>query len=127
MVTEGAPTNGPLANARVAITAGVDAGTFGVTDAKGAFRFNTVTAGVISMEATKDGYLLWRVTNLTIDHDREISLELFPTPPLNAAGASATARCGDGSWSWAATRAEACLVNGGVVYGVCPGALCDGR
>ena len=127
VVTEGPPTNGPLANARVEITAGANAGTFVLTDAAGAFRFNAVTAGAISMQTTKDGYLLWRITNLTMDHDREIDLELFPTPPVNAAGASATARCGDGSWSWAPTRGEACTANGGVVYGVCPGALCDGR
>ena len=67
------------------------------------------------------------VTNLTMDRDREIDLELFPTPPLNPAGASATARCVDGSWSWAATRGDACTANGGVVYGVCPGPMCDGR
>ena len=62
-----------------------------------------------------------------MDHDREIDVELFPTPPVNAAGASATARCGDGSWRWALTRGEACTANGGVVYGICPGPLCDGR
>jgi hypothetical protein len=127
VVTEGAPTTGPLANVKILITSGVDTGAVVLTDAKGTFRFNTITAGVISMDATKDGYLLWRVTNLTIDHDRELDLELFPTPPVNAAGANATARCGDGTWSWAPTRGEACTANGGVIYGVCPGPLCDGR
>lgn len=127
VVTEGPPTNGPLANARVEITAGAEAGTFVLTDANGAFRVNTVTAGAIDLQTTKAGYLLWRITNLTMDHDRDLDVELFLTPPLNAVGASATARCGDGTWSWAPTRGEACMVNGGVVYGVCPGLLCDGR
>ena len=40
----GPPTNGPLANARVEITAGANAGTFVLTYAAGAFRFNAVTA-----------------------------------------------------------------------------------
>jgi hypothetical protein len=127
VVTEGAPAIRPLADVRIAIIAGVDAGSVVLTDAKGAFRFATLTAGVMSMEATKDGYLLWRVTNLTVDRDREIELELFPVPPLNAAGASATARCGNGTWSWALTRGDACTADGGVIYGVCPGPLCDGR
>jgi hypothetical protein len=126
VVTEGPPTNGPLANARVEITAGANAGTFVLTDAAGAFRFNAVTAGAISMQTTKDGYLLWRITNLTMDHDREIDVELFPTPPVNAAGASATARCGDGSSSCALTRGEACTANGGVVYGIWPGPSATG-
>ena len=127
LVSEGPPTSGPLANAKVTITSGVDTGAVVLTDARGAFRFTTVTAGVISIDATKDGYLRWRVTYLTIDHDRELDLELFPTPPVNAAGANATARCGDGSWSRAPTRGEACTANGGVIDGVWPGPLCDGR
>jgi carboxypeptidase family protein/Big-like domain-containing protein len=127
IVTEGAPAERPLANARVAIIDGADAGAVVSTDATGAFRFDTVTAGVMSMEVTRDGYLLWRATNLTMDRDRQIDLELFPVPPTNAAGASATARCGDGTWSWAPTRGDACTTNGGVIYGVCPGPLCDGR
>jgi hypothetical protein len=127
LVTEGPPTEGPLANVKLTITSGADAGAIVTSDAKGAFRFNTVTAGLMSLDATKDGYLLWRVTDLTIDRDRQLELELFPTPPINGAGATATARCGDGSWSWAPTRGEACTINGGVIYGVCPGPLCDGR
>jgi hypothetical protein len=127
VVTEGAPSVRPLANVRVAIIAGPDNGAVLLTDATGAFRFDAVTSGVISMEATRDGYLLWRVTNLTMDRDRQIDLELFPVPPTDATGASATARCGDGTWSWAPTRGEACTANAGVIYGVCPGPLCDGR
>ena len=126
VVVEGAPAARPLAGVRLVITSGAESGTSVTTDATGVFRFGAITAGILSMDATKDGYLLWRVTNLTMDRDREIDLELFPTPPLNPAGASATARCVDGSWSWAATRGDACTANGGVVYGVCPGPMCDG-
>jgi hypothetical protein len=56
--------------------------------------------------------------NLAMDHDREVELELFPTRPMNAAGASATARCGDGSRSGAPAGGDACTANGGVVYRV---------
>jgi hypothetical protein len=127
LVSEGLPAQGPIANARVTITSGPDSGQTMLTSANGVFRFSTATSGVLSMDVTKDGYLLWRVTDLILDRDREIDLQLYPTPPLNPAGATATARCGDGSWSWAPTRGEACTENGGVIYGVCPGPLCDGR
>lgn len=124
---EAAPAAKPIANVRVVITSGAEAGMSVVSDATGLFRFTTLSAGVLSMEATKDGYEVWRVANLTIDQDRALDVTLYPKPPANASGATATARCADGSWSWATTRAEACTANGGVAYGVCPGPLCDGR
>jgi hypothetical protein len=127
VVREVAPTAQLVSNARVQITGGADTGTFVMTDSSGMFRFNSVSAGVIAMEATKDGYQLWRVANLDMDRDRLIDVTLFPTPPANAAGTPATARCADASWSWATTRAEACMDHGGIAYGVCPGPLCDGR
>jgi hypothetical protein len=49
---------------------------------------------------------------------------MYPTPATNPSGATATARCKDGTWTWATTVAEACTANGGILYGVCPGALC---
>jgi hypothetical protein len=127
VVREVAPTARLLSNVRVAITAGANAGASIVTDASGQFSFNAISAGVITMDATKDGYELWRVSNLAMDQNRQLDITLYPDPPTNAAGAPATARCLDGSWSWATTRAEACVANGGFAYGVCPGLLCDGR
>jgi Carboxypeptidase regulatory-like domain len=125
VVTDGPPTKRPLANARLVITSGPDSGAAVLSDAHGAFRFNTVTAGVVSMDATEDGYLLWRVTGLTMDRDREINLDLYPAPPLSGSGTAATARCTDGTWSWVSNRDDACAGDGGVLYGVCPGPLCD--
>jgi hypothetical protein len=127
VVHEVAPAAKLVANVRVQITSGADTGTFVVTDSSGQFRFTNVSAGVISMDATKDGYELWRVTNLDMDQDRLLDVTLYPNPPTNAAGATATARCNDTTWSWASTRAEACTTAGGVAYGVCPGPMCDGR
>jgi hypothetical protein len=127
VVREVAPAAKLVSNVRVVITAGADTGAFVVTDANGQFRFSSLSAGVIAMEATRDGYELWRVANLDMDQDRVLDMTLYPKPPTNAAGARATARCNDGTWSWATTRAEACSANGGVAYGVCPGPLCDGR
>lgn len=127
VVREVAPAAKLVSGVRVAITGGADAGTFVMTDSSGQFRFSTVSAGVVAMEAAKDGYELWRVTNLDMDRDRLLDVTVYPDPPSNAAGARATARCTDGSWNWAAVRADACAANGGIAYGVCPGPLCDGR
>ena len=96
-----------------------------MSDGNGVFRFSPQTFGVVGILATKDGFQLWRLTNLTVDQDRMLDVTLFPTPPTTG-GATATARCGDGTWSWARSWADACTANGGVAYGVCPGPLCDG-
>ena len=61
-------------------------------------------------------YLVWRITNLMLDRDRQVEIVLFPTPPKDANGMDATARCADGTWSWAQTRADACTANGGIAY-----------
>ncbi len=117
------PGSPPVAGVRVAIVGGVGAGASATSDAAGVFRFSNVS-GLVSLEATKIGYLTWRLSNLTVDHDTNLDAALYPTPPLDASGATATARCVDGTWSWAQTVAQACAANGGILYGVCPGALC---
>jgi hypothetical protein len=111
-----------LSGVRVEIVSGPGAGTSATSDSTGVFRFRL--SGVVAIEATKAGYLPWRIANLTIDHDMTVQVALYPTPPTNASGATATARCTDGTWTWAPTVAEACTGNGGILYGVCPGALC---
>ena len=83
-----------------------------------------VASGEVEVRATYQS-VLWRLSNLTVDYDFTSDVFLYPTPPTNAAGASATARCRDGTWSWAQARADACKANGGVIYTVCPGVLCD--
>jgi hypothetical protein len=87
--------------------------------------FPPLHPGEIGVEAVKDGYSLWRLTNLILDHDRDLQVVLYPNPPQNPAGVAATARCNDGSWSWAQTRADACTANNGIAYTVCPGPLCQ--
>ena len=122
-VQEPGPDLSVVSGVRVEIVSGPGAGAVATSDSTGSFRFNRLT-GVVAIEATKNGYLPWRIANLTIDHDMTLQIGLYPTPPANASGATATARCKDGTWSWATTVAEACAANGGIMYGVCPGALC---
>jgi len=122
-VQEVGPDTRAVSDVRVEIVSGPGAGTVVTSDSTGIFRFSRL-AGVVAIEATKTGYLPWRLANLTVDHDMTLQLGLYPAPPANASGATATARCQDGTWSWATTVAEACTANGGILYGVCPGALC---
>jgi hypothetical protein len=123
-VSETPPTPKVLPGTTIQITAGPDSGLSVVTDANGRFRFSAQTA-TIAVEARKDGYLLWRLSNLILDHDQPLYVALYPIPPTDPIGVSATARCADGSWSWATTRATACTANGGVAYTVCPGPICE--
>ena len=118
------PSSKILGDVRIVITSGPDTGASVMSDAGGLFKFPPVAATRISLEASKDGFLPWRMTNLMIDGDKRIEVVMFPTPPTNAAGETATARCEDTTWSWATTLAEACTSNGGLAYGVCPGPLC---
>jgi hypothetical protein len=126
VVREVSPHSSLLANVRVEIIEGPGSGAIATTDGNGVFGFSALSFGVIGMQATKDGFQVWKITNLTVDRDLQLDVSLFPTTPTNAAGATATARCDDATWSWALTRADACTANGGMAYGVCPGPLCDG-
>ena len=126
IATETAPAAKPLAGVVVRIIAGPDTGQSTMTYGRGQMMFfPPLHPGVIGVEATQDGYLVWRLTNLIFYHDRDLQIVLYPVPPKDDSGASATARCNDGSWSWAETRAEACASNGGIAYTVCPGPLCQ--
>lgn len=125
LVHETAPDAKPLAGVTVRIVSGADAGTTVTSAADGRFGFVKVHGGDVSLEAEKAGYVAWHLNGLQIDRDREIEVVLFPTPPKNDSGVSATARCMDKTWSWAQTRADACTANGGVAYVVCPGPMCD--
>ena len=119
------PTQRPLDGVTITIIQGPDTGRSTTSDSFGMFRLSPLKPGVLGVEAVKDGYYLWRVTNLTLDRDQDVNVVLFPTPPKDGSGAIATARCNDASWSWAMTRAEACTANGGIAYTVCPGPLCQ--
>jgi len=113
-----------LDNVRITIAEGPDSGTKVTTDASGQFRFASVSATRVSLEATRDGFQLWRMTNLMIDRDTQIQVVMYPTPPTNANGETATGRCKDSSWTWATSIPNACTDHGGLAYGVCPGPMC---
>jgi hypothetical protein len=123
-VQEIGPDAQAMSGVRVEIVSGSGASTVVTSDSTGAFRFSRLT-GVVAIEASKAGYLPWRLSNLTVDHDMQMLVVMYPMAPVDASGATATVRCKDGTWSWAATLAEACTANGGILYGVCPGALCN--
>lgn len=111
-------------DAKIEIADGADAGRFVFSDAAGNFVFTGVNGGPVALRVSKAGYQTWSEGSMTLAADRKVSMELFPQPPTDGSGASATARCADGSWTWAQLMAAACTSNGGVAYGVCPGALC---
>lgn len=119
-VNEVAPNARVLSGVRVQILVGG----FTFSDDKGAFAIAGLPAGRTLIEFTKDGYQPYETEFTFVDRDVQLSANLYPTPPKNADGATATARCTDGTWSWAQSRADACTANGGIAYAVCPGPLC---
>ena len=118
------PNAHKIAGARVTITGGADLGAFADSDVNGNYFFASITAGLVSLVATKDGYVLSNPEGITVSGNTLADVFITPTPPKDANGNTATARCSDKSWSWAQTRAEACVSNGGIEYPVCPGVLC---
>ncbi len=121
---EVAPNQRTIAGARVVISGGPDGGASVLTDANGAYVFPAVTSGLVSILALKDGYVVATPEGVTVSGDTTADVFLVPTPPQDANGNTATARCADGTWSWATTRDQACTANGGIEYPVCPGILC---
>jgi hypothetical protein len=123
MVREVAPNSHSLGGVHLQITAGADFGRTATTASDGSFRFPAIARGVIDVEASKDGYLLWRIGNWVLDEDKQVTVSLYPIPPTDAGGVTATARCADGLWSWAKLQMLACA-DSGIAYVVCPGPLC---
>jgi hypothetical protein len=125
-VSETPPGAKPLDGVTVRITEGPGAGRSTVTEGGGRFGFPEFPSGLVGIEASKSGYVTWKMST-SVDHDREIQIVMFPSPPTDSSGAMATARCNDATWSWAQTRDAACTSNGGIAYGVCPGPLCTAQ
>lgn len=117
------PNSHPLAGVRIQVTAGADFGLTTMTASDGSFRFPLLKRGLTAIEAFKDGYLLWRIGNWMVDEDKQLIVSLFPIPPKDESGITASARCGDGTWSWAKLQMLACA-DSGIAYVVCPGPLC---
>ena len=115
---------GGLGGVRLEIVRGPGVGTVATSDASGSYRLSGVM-GMVDITASKAGYIDWRLQNLTVDHDMQMDIGIYPTPPTDASGARPTVRCQDGTWSWTQTVANACTGHGGVLYGVCPGMLCS--
>jgi len=122
-VREVPPTSHPVAGAVIRITGGPDAGIQAASDGKGIFGIAGLSAGFAIVETDAPGYTVSSI-GLDISGNRSVDLWLAPMPPKDANGATATARCNDGSWSWDQTKTDACSANGGIAYPVCPGVMC---
>src|SRR6266550_116410 len=117
------PTRG-VSGALIEITQGANAGKSSVSDDTGSFAIFGLAPGMAVVRVSKNGFDAWTSKAFDLQADTKIAVELFPTPPTNSSGAAASGRCNDGSWTWATILANACVNNGGLAYGVCPGALC---
>jgi hypothetical protein len=102
------------------------------TDGNGYYSWFPVYPGTVTVVASQPGYLSTRKT-INISADTRLDLTLLPgMDPVYPSGScladdwtlGTTAICIDTTQSQAQTRAEACLMNGGVKCFVCPGALC---
>jgi hypothetical protein len=119
-VNEVVPNVHPIPGVRVQIVGGDHA----FSNDRGVFAIPGMSAGRALVEFSKDGYQTYERELVLANGDTPLAVDLYPTPPRSADGTSATARCKDGSWSWAQTQTDACAANGGIAYVVCPGPFC---
>jgi hypothetical protein len=116
--------NRAVGGALIQIMQGANAGKSAVSDETGSFAIFGLTPGPATVRVSRNGFQTWTSKDFDLQHDTKIAVELFTAPPTNASGATATGRCNDGSWTWASSRADACVNASGLAYGVCPGPLC---
>lgn len=143
-------TNSFLADARVEIVGGTNAGRVTQTTSNGRCNLPGLAPGAFTVRVTRSGYQnLDRAVTLGGDSSLEFKLKkttpappplpLPPTPgpgeipictgsvPASVACGKPTARCkDDGSWSCSQNRSGTCSSHGGVECWVCPGTLCNG-
>jgi len=117
------PTRG-VAGAFIQIMQGPNAGRSAVSDDTGGFAIYSLAPGQATLRVTLAGYDTWLSKSFVLQSDTKLAIELFPAAPMSSSGAAATGRCNDGTWTWSSSRADACVNNGGLAYGVCPGPLC---
>jgi carboxypeptidase family protein len=113
-----------VSGALIEVMQGPNTGKSAVSDDTGSFAIFGLTAGPATVRVTRSGFQPWISKDFDFQSDTKIAVELFPAPPANSSGATATGRCNDGSWTWSSSRTDACVNNGGLAYGVCPGPLC---
>lgn len=113
-----------VGGALIEIAQGPNAGRSTVSDDTGSFAIFGLTPGPAMVRVSRNGFQPWTSKDFNLQKDTKLAVELFVAPPVNASGATATGRCNDNSWTWSTSRADACVNNQGLAYGVCPGALC---
>ena len=123
VVREGSTLN-VLSGVRVVVVSGPDAGQTVTSGAGGVFTFDNLSPGTLTLKLSREGYMPSSDDSLAVSGTTYVDEWMFPVPPRDAGGASATARCGDGSWTWAGTSVDACTGHDGIAYPVCPGPLC---
>ena len=116
--------NRAVGGALIQITQGANVGKSAVSDDTGSFAISGLTPGSARLQVSKGGFVTWASKDFDLSSDTKLAVELFPTPATSSGGTVATGRCNDGSWTWATAPADACVNNGGLAYGVCPGPLC---
>jgi hypothetical protein len=116
--------NRAVAGAVIQITQGANAGKSAVSDETGSFAISGLTPGPAKVQVSKGGFVTWASKDFDLRSDTKLAVELLPTPATSSGGTVASGRCNDGSWTWATSPADACVNNGGLAYGVCPGPLC---
>src|SRR5439155_19138924 len=99
IVREVGEASGGLGGVRLEIVRGPGTGTITTSDASGSFRLAGVM-GMVDITASKPGYIDWRLQNLTVDHDMQLDVGIYPTSPTDASVARPTVRFEDGTWSW---------------------------
>lgn len=118
-------TPSQLMGVTVSLTAGPDAGLTAVTDANGHFSLANLQPGIVDLRIEASGYSAWTLSGLHLTSDQTINASLFPIPPRDETGASATGQCKDATWTWTQTPDNACAAQGGLAWGACPGPLCE--
>src|SRR5262245_60644072 len=89
-----------VGDALIEVIQGPNAGKSTVSDASGSFAIFGLTAGPAKLRVSRNGFQAWTSKDFDVQNDTKIAVELFPEPPTNSSGTTATGRCNDGGWTW---------------------------